>query len=196
MRVFIAGASGVIGVEIIKLLVADGHEVAGMTRTPAKADRIGELGAQPVVCDVYDREALVAAVVDFRPDVVMHQLTDLPSDREALASAMAANDRMRSEGTANLIAAAQAAGARIVAQSIAFEVPEPTATVVADHEAALLAAGGVVLRYGHFYGEGTYTEEGTPPPPAIHVADAARETVALIGADPGIFTIVEEDVAA
>lgn len=78
MRVFLAGASGVIGVRLVPLMVADGHEVAGMTRSPAKADELRELGCEPVVCDVFDAAALERSVTEFAPDAVMDQLTDLP----------------------------------------------------------------------------------------------------------------------
>ena len=77
MRIFLAGASGLIGVRLVPLLVAAGHELAGMTRTPSKVSMLAELGCEPVVCDVYDADALRAAVVGFAPEMVMHQLTDL-----------------------------------------------------------------------------------------------------------------------
>jgi hypothetical protein len=93
MRVFLAGASGVIGRRLVPLLVADGHEVAGMTRTPGNAEMLCELGAEPVVVDVYDAEALRDAVVAFAPDLVMHQLTDLPDEVERIAEMGAANSR-------------------------------------------------------------------------------------------------------
>ena len=80
MRIFLAGASGVIGVRLVPLLVSAGHVIAGMTRSPGKATTLQALGARPVVCDVYDADALRAEVVGFQPDAVMHQLTDLPDD--------------------------------------------------------------------------------------------------------------------
>src|SRR6185312_737312 len=108
MRVFLAGASGVIGIRLLPLLVAQGHVVAALTRSPAKAARLRGRGGEPVVCDVFDAAGLTAAVARFRPDAVVHQLTDLPDRREELDAYAAANDRIRSEGTRNLIAAAQA----------------------------------------------------------------------------------------
>lgn len=124
MRIFIAGASGVIGVRLIPLLVGAGHVVAGMTRSPGKADRLRELNAEPVVCDVFDAEALMSAVAAFHPEVVFHQLTDLPDDVREISQFRERNDRMRSEGTRNLIAAAAAAQARrVIAQSISWEHP-------------------------------------------------------------------------
>ena len=110
-RVFLAGGSGVIGVRLIPLLVGAGHVVAGMTRSAGKADALRSLGAEPVVCDVFDAASLREAMLAFRPDIVLHQLTDLPDDRARIPELGAANNRMRREGTANLLAAAGAAGA-------------------------------------------------------------------------------------
>ncbi len=80
MRIFFAGSSGVIGTRLVPLLVGAGHFVAGMTRSPAKVEALEALGAEPIVCDVYDSEALAAAVAAFKPDAVLDQLTDLPDD--------------------------------------------------------------------------------------------------------------------
>ena len=91
MRIFLAGASGVLGVRLVPLLVANGHVVAGMTRSPEKVERLRALGAEPVVCDVYDVAALREAVTAFRPELVMHQLTDLPDEAD-LANAGDANE--------------------------------------------------------------------------------------------------------
>jgi nucleoside-diphosphate-sugar epimerase len=124
-RIFIAGASGLIGVRLIAPLVSAGHVVAGMTRSPGKADRLAELGAEPVVCDVFDAGALTRAVSAFHPEVVFHQLTDLPDDAGEMAGFRDRNDRMRSEGTRNLLTAAAAAQARrVIAQSISLEHPD------------------------------------------------------------------------
>ena len=109
MRIFIAGASGVIGVRLVALLVEAGHVVAAMTRSPGKTGPLRELGAQPVVCDVFDADALMRAVSRFGPDVVFHQLTDLPDQAGDRARLSDINDRMRTEGTRNLLAAAAAA---------------------------------------------------------------------------------------
>ena len=120
MRVFVAGGSGVLGTRLVSLLVADGHEVAAMTRSPEKVDGLLRLGATPVVCDIFEAEVLREAVVSFRPDAVMHQATDLPDDEADLATRRAGNARIRREGTTNLVAAARAAGAsRFLAQSVA-----------------------------------------------------------------------------
>ncbi|PXX58797.1 putative NAD(P)-binding protein [Nocardia tenerifensis] len=192
MRIFLAGATGVIGTRLLPLLVAAGHEVAGMTRSAAKADQVRAAGAVPVVCDVYDADALTAAVVDYGPDLVMHQLTDLPDDAARLAESADANSRIRTEGTRNLIAAAQAAGAkRFLAQSIAWEPAGGRGRVIQDHEAAVLDIGGVVMKYGQFYGPGTYYEGELPPHPRVHVDDAAARTIPLLEASSGVVIIAD-----
>jgi nucleoside-diphosphate-sugar epimerase len=186
VRVFLAGATGVIGRVLLPKLTAAGHEVTAMTRSADRADAIRQAGAEPVVCDALDAEALDSAVAGARPEAVIHQLTNLPTRMEPrkFATQLAATNRLRREGTRNLVAAAQAAGAeRLVAQSIAFAyVPE--GDWVKDEEAPLGvnspppmddAIGavaelerlvldrthhpegwvGIVLRYGYFYGPGT-----------------------------------------
>jgi uncharacterized protein YbjT (DUF2867 family) len=191
MRVFLAGASGVIGVRLVPLLVAAGHTVAGMTRSPEKADALRALGAEPVVCDVFDAVDLEAAVSAFAPDAVMHQLTDLPDAVGRIPEFAARNNRIRTEGTRNLIAAARAAGAkRLLGQSIAW-TPPAGGEAVAEHERLVLDAAGVVIRYGTFYGPGTYSEDRIPPPPRIEIAAAARATVPLLEAPSGIVEVVE-----
>ena len=193
MRVFLAGASGVIGVRLIPLLVRDGHEVAGMTRSPGKAAALRELGAEPVVCDVFDAGALARAVTAFGPELVMHQLTDLPDQAGQIPEFAARNNRIRTEGTRNLLAAAAQAGAtRFLAQSIAW-TPPSGGEAVAEHERLVLAAGGVVIRYGTFYGPGTYSgADRVPPPPRIQVDEAARRTVALLTAPSGVVVVTED----
>jgi len=192
VRVFLAGASGVIGIRLTALLTEAGHDVAGMTRSPEKAASISALGATPVVCDVFDARALTAAVVEFRPDVVLHELTDLPDDVARISEFGASNARIRREGTRNLLAAANAAGAsRFLAQSIAWEIPGDAGLATADLESAVLAAGGVVLRYGQFYGPGTYHEADLPDEPRIEIDEAAIRTVAVLEAPSGIVVIKE-----
>jgi nucleoside-diphosphate-sugar epimerase len=124
MRVFLAGASGVIGVRLVPLLDAAGHTVAGMTRSPEKADSLRALGAEPVVCDVFDAVGLKAAVSAFAPDAVMHQLTDLPDAVERIPEFAERNNRIRTEGTRNLIAAARATVPLLEAPSGIVEVVE------------------------------------------------------------------------
>ncbi|MFI6772490.1 NAD(P)H-binding protein [Nocardia sp. NPDC050412] len=192
MRIYLAGATGVIGTRLLPLLLEAGHEVAGMTRSAAKADQVRAAGAEPVVCDVYDLDALIAAVVAFGPDLLMHQLTDLPDDAALLPELAGANARIRSEGTRNLIAAAQAAGSkRFVAQSIAWEPPAGRGAVIQEHEAAVLDIGGVVVKYGQFYGPGTYYESELPDHPRVHVDDAAARTVSLVDAPSGVVVIAD-----
>jgi nucleoside-diphosphate-sugar epimerase len=144
VRIFIAGASGVIGTRLVPLLIADGHAVGGMTRSPRKAGLLAGLGAQPVVCDVFDADALTQALAAFGPEVVFHQLTDLPDNAGDLAASGDRNDRIRTEGTHNLLAAAAAAAAkRVIAQSISWELPSSSRrAVTAVHERAVLQAGG------------------------------------------------------
>jgi uncharacterized protein YbjT (DUF2867 family) len=192
MRIFLAGASGVIGVRLLPLLVAAGHEVAGMTRSPGKLDGLMDLGAEPVLCDVYDADALRAAVVRFRPEVVMHQLTDLPDTAAKISKFGERNDRIRREGTRNLLAAAESAGAeRILAQSIAWEQPGNRGVTTREFENSVLNVPGVVIRYGQFYGPGTYFETETPRSPRIQIDEAARRTMPILDAPPGIVEVVE-----
>jgi nucleoside-diphosphate-sugar epimerase len=193
VRIFLAGASGVIGVRLVPLLRDAGHTVLGMTRSPEKAGRLRELGAEPVVCDVFDGVALRDAVSAARPGLIMHQLTDLPDDPRRIPEFADRNNRIRTEGTRNLIAAAQAAGApRLIAQSIAWK-PPAGGEAVEEHERLVLEAGGVVLRYGTFYGPGTYGgDERLPPQPRIHVDEAARRTAALLDAPRGVIVVAEE----
>jgi nucleoside-diphosphate-sugar epimerase len=194
MRIFVAGASGLIGVRLVPLLVEAGHEVAGMTRSPDKAGRLRDLGAEPVIGDVFDAEALAEAVAAYGPDCVFHQLTDLPDHVTDMASFGARNDRIRSEGTHNLLAAAVAAGAeQFIAQSIAWEQSdEARRTVTASHERTVLEAGGVVIRYGQFWGPGTYYETTPPARPRIHLDDAARLSVLALEAPPGATLIIDD----
>lgn len=194
MRIFLAGATGVIGSRIIPLLVAQGHLVAGLTRRADAAEGLRALGAEPVVCDAYDAPALTAAVVAFAPDLILHQLTDLPDDAAELPEKRDANARVRREGTANLIAAARAAGChRIVAQSVAWELPPGAgADAVTLLEESVLGFDGVVLRYGQFYGPGTFYPQTPPAHPRIHIDDAARRTVAALDAPSGIVIVAED----
>jgi uncharacterized protein YbjT (DUF2867 family) len=177
---------------LIPLLVEQGHAVAAMTRTPEKAPALRALDGEPVVCDVYDARALTEAVVAFAPDLVLHQLTDLPDDPKRIPEVGAANNRIRREGTANLLSAARAASvSRFIAQSVAWALPHDGGAAVTDLERQVLEAQGVVLRYGQFYGPGTYHEADVPPYPAIQIDDAALRTVQLLDAPSGVLTIAE-----
>jgi nucleoside-diphosphate-sugar epimerase len=197
MRIFVAGASGLIGVRLVPLLVEAGHEVAGMTRSPEKAGLLRDLGAEPVICDVFDAEALAEAVAAYGPDSVFHQLTDLPDNVTEMASFGARNDRIRSEGTRNLLAAAVEAGAeQLIAQSIAWDQSDDARrAVTAAHEQTVLAAGGVVIRYGQLWGPGTYYETAPPARPRIHLDDAARLTVLALEVPAGVTMVIDDRAA-
>lgn len=218
MKIFLAGAAGAIGRRLTPLLLTSGHTVVGTTRSADKSAALRAFGAEPVVVDVFDAEALRLAVLTAQPDAVIHQLTDLafapgtPQYQEGLAR----NARLRIEGTRNLIAASLAAGVRrVVAQSIAWiYAPGPglrveddplkpaegaammTVSAVETLERAVLAMPeGIVLRYGFFYGPGTWSLD-TPTPPAVHIDAAAQATVlALTRGLPGIYNIAEDSPA-
>ena len=197
MRIFLAGATGLIGIRLLPLMLADGHVIAAMTRTQAKVAGLNADRVTPVLCDLFDQQALVAAVREFKPDVVVHQVTDLPDQIENLAEFLPRNDRVRSEGTRNLLAAAQAADASgFVAQSIAWRTGPGTGPVIDAHENSVVAAGGTVLRYGLFYGPGTYFVGEPPPHPRIHVDDAARRTTPFLAGSRGIFSITEDQASS
>lgn len=196
MRIFLAGGTGVIGIRLLPLMLAEGHVIAAMTRTRGKIDGLRAIGVIPVLCDLFDQASLMAAVKDFQPDVIVHQATDLPDQIEKLAEFLPGNDRVRSEGTRNLLTAARAAKASgFVAQSIAWRSGPGTGPVLDAHESGVISAGGTVLRYGLFYGPGTFFENDPPPPPRIHVDDAARRTMPFLAGPRGIFTITDEDLA-
>src|SRR5215472_18138149 len=123
MRIFLAGAAGAVGKRLVPLLINAGHGVVGTTRSTTKADGLRAAGVEPVVVDVFDAPALSAAVLDAHPDIVVHQLTDLPPglDPGQMSEGTQRNARMRSQGTQNLVSAALGAGVRrVVAQSIAW----------------------------------------------------------------------------
>lgn len=217
-RVFVAGASGAVGQPLVRLLLADGWQVYGATRSAANAEQLRSLGIEPVVVDVFDGAALQAHMLHCAPAAVIHQLTDLRgiNDPALRAGLLERNAELRITGTRNLVAAAVAAGAkRMVAQSIAFvyaDGPTPyteeqplskaaerqrTVEAVMSLEQQVLAAPleGLVLRYGHFYGPGTGVDTAPSGGP-VHVhaaADAARK--ALTTGAPGIYNIAEEDGA-
>ncbi|MCU1477170.1 MAG: NAD-dependent epimerase/dehydratase [Subtercola sp.] len=192
-RIFLAGASGVIGQHLIPLLVEAGHTVAGMTRSPSKADGLAQLGAEPVVVDVFDRDALIAAVSAFKPDIILNELTDLPDDVNKIGDHADLNARIRTEGNQNIIDAARQSGSpRILAQTVAWELPDgPDARAVKQLESSVLAEGGVVLSYGQFYGPGTYNEGSIPAEPRVQIDRAAERTVELLGAPSGVVVIVD-----
>jgi nucleoside-diphosphate-sugar epimerase len=192
-RIFFAGASGAIGSRLVPLLVDAGHIVGAMTRSAEKAGRLAALGTEPIVCDVFDRSALTSAVRSFSPDLVLHELTDLPDNLEDLPEDSVLNARIRTEGTRNLIDAMEGLGqTKIVAQSVAWTMrPGLEADAVSTLEEAVLAANGVVLRYGFLYGPGTFFEGEIPPTPRVHIDTAAARTLEALDAPPGILSIVE-----
>ena len=190
MRVFVAGASGVLGTRIVPLLVAKGHVVGAMTRTPSKAGALARLGAEPIVCDVYDARALNDAVRAFAPDLIIDELTDLAD--EATQIDAAATPRIRTEGTRNLLAAAD--GVRVITQSIAWTLPGEGGRATAEHERLVLESGGVVVRYGQLYGPGTYHASAPTSGTRIQIDAAARRTLDALDAPPGaIVTLVEDE---
>jgi nucleoside-diphosphate-sugar epimerase len=193
MRIFLAGASGVIGQRLIPRLLQAGHVVGGLTRSPSKTELLSHLGAEPILCDVFDRQALIQAVRDFKPDVVLNELTDLPDDATQISDLADRNARIRTEGTRNLIEAARRSGSpKILAQSVAWQLPDgPDARAVAELERSVLAEGGVVLRYGQFYGPGTYNEQRPPEGPRVHIDRAAERTVEALGEPTGVVVIID-----
>ncbi len=193
MRIFLAGASGVIGQRLIPSLVQAGHVVGGMTRSAGKAELVSHLGAEPILCDVFDRDALIKAVADFKPDIVLNELTDLPDDVAQISDHADRNARIRTDGTKNLIEAARQSGSpKLLAQSVAWKLPDgPDARAVEELERSVLAEGGVVLRYGQFYGPGTYNETHTPRGPRVHIDRAAELTLAALDKPSGVVVIID-----
>jgi nucleoside-diphosphate-sugar epimerase len=193
VRIFVAGATGVIGRRLVPLLGAAGHDVVGMTRSAHKVEQLRASGATAVVVDVFDAHAVRAAMVEAAPDLVLDELTDLPDDLDQVREYGDANARIRRIGTANLLDGAGAAGAdRFVVQSVAWAITGEGGAAVAEMEHMVLAAGGVVLRYGQFHGPGTYHPD-PPPAPRVHIDEAARRTVDLLDAPAGsVVTIVDE----
>jgi uncharacterized protein YbjT (DUF2867 family) len=193
MRVFLAGASGVIGRRLIPRLVQAGHVVGGMTRSSSKTQMLAQLGAEPIVCDVFDRGAVIQAVRDFEPDVILNELTDLPDEVEKIGDHAELNARIRTEGNQNVIEAARQSGSpKLLVQTVAWRLPDgPGALAVAELERSVLAEGGVVLSYGRFYGPGTYYEQQLPPEPRVQIDRAADRTVELLDAPSGVVVITD-----
>ncbi len=218
MRVFLAGATGVIGRRLLPLLLAEGHEVTGMTRSAGRVEQLRAAGAEGVVADAFDAKTLEDVVVEARPDAVIHQLTSIPPriDPRKMERDFATNDRLRTEGTANLVAAAKAAGVtRLLAQSVAFfYAPGPPGTVHDERdpllraeqatgpvkrsaeallslERTVLGAGGTVLRYGYFYGPGSaISREGSTG------REVARGRLPIVGSGAGVWSLIHVDDAA
>jgi 2-alkyl-3-oxoalkanoate reductase len=239
MRVFVAGATGAIGGPLISQLLEAGHDVTAISRSLEKVARLQGQGVEAHACDALDAERLTEVVAQARPEAVIGQLTDLPAEfsPKAMERAYEGNDRVRGQGTANLQAAAVRAGARrLLIQSIAFwydpdrpgladedeplwhSAPEPLSGAMRTLEQADRAAAsaqdmeGLALRYGIFYGPGTwYATDGTFAGDVrrgrfpiigsgagvssfLHVDDAAAATVtALTQGSPGIYNIVDDE---
>jgi nucleoside-diphosphate-sugar epimerase len=217
-RIFLAGASGAIGRRLTPLLVANDWSVFGSTRSQSKVSQLKDLGVEPVVVDVFDAAALQHHLDEIRPEIVIHQLTDLPYalDASQMTAALVRNARLRDEGTRNLVAAAVHAGAkRLIAQSIAFVYADgskpytetdpllplthpiygETVQGVLSLERQVLEAplDGIVLRYGLFYGPGT----GFAAPIAassVHVDAAAKAAeLAVTQGQRGVYNVTETD---
>jgi nucleoside-diphosphate-sugar epimerase len=218
VKVFVAGASGVIGRRLVPKLVERGHEVTAMTRSAEKAEQLRSMGATPAIRDVFDAEGLRAEIASAAPEVLVHELTDLPADVDPRKAAkqLAGNDRVREEGTRNLVEAALAAGVRrVVAQSIAFvyemngdglkteddrlfdEAPFPwdrsVRAVHALENAVTKTEGleGIVLRYGFFYGPGSSYAPG-----AYYAREVGRRRFPIVGRGSGVFSFIHVDDAA
>jgi nucleoside-diphosphate-sugar epimerase len=183
MNVFVAGGSGTIGLPLVRALVAAGHQVALLTRSPQKRDELRGLGAAVVVADALDRRALMDAVQRVRPTHVIHQLTALPKDGPRRASDLIATNRLRTEGTRNLLEAAiQVDAKRVIVGSFALLSGGPengsgehdeSAAAVRSMETQVLDANrsgaieAVVLRYGLFY--------GSEVPSTVHMIELIRK---------------------
>jgi nucleoside-diphosphate-sugar epimerase len=215
MRIFVTGATGVLGRHLVPGLVAAGHEVTATTRTPGKVAQLRAAGAEPVILDGLDREAVIAAVRAAAPEVIVHEMTALAGLRNLrkVDQVFAATSALRTTGTDNLLAAAAGAGTRrVIAQGYAGAAPDkpsdgglkteadpldwqpipgavqmPTAVTYVDKTVPLEAAEGVVLRYGTLYGPGA--------------SDAVLEMVRkrrlpVIGGGTGVWSFVEVTDAA
>jgi nucleoside-diphosphate-sugar epimerase len=219
MRIFVAGATGAIGSRLVSRLVANGHEVVGTTTSAERIERIRRMGADGVVMDGLDAASVRRAVAGARPDVVVHQMTALAgfTDFRRFDEGFAVTNRLRTEGTDLLLAAARAAGAEcFVAQSFAGhpfariggwikteEDPldadppdELRSTVEAiryleDRVLETIGVEGIVLRYGGFYGAGTSMAPGSPFVDAIR-----RRKFPIVGAGTGVWSFIHVEDAA
>ena len=218
-KIFLAGATGAVGRRMLPMLREAGYEVFGTTRVAARAEELRAAGVTPIVVDVFDAASLRAAVARARPDVVVHQLTDLPHalKAELMAEGLLRNARLRIEGTRNLVEAAMGAGVRrMVAQSIAFvyapgrEPHEESDALMKPEEdpwrttlqgvvtlerlvTSTPGLDGLVLRYGMFYGPGSGFDSAAGKP-AVHVDAAAwAATLAIDRGAPGVYNVAEDD---
>lgn len=214
-RILLAGATGAVGRRLVPILVEAGHLVWGTTRSAAKAAELEAAGANAVVVNVFDAEALSTAAREIRPEVAIHQLTDLPKDLDPalMGEAIARNARIRDEGTRNLIEAAKWAGAtRLIAQSIAWayapgllphgeQDPLDSAAegaraisvngvIALERQVLETPMDAVILRYGQFYGPGTGFNAAKPGA-SVHIDAAAYAALLAVDRGAGIYNIAE-----
>ena len=206
-KVFLAGASGAIGFPLAKLLVKNGYAVTGTTRKMEKAETLRKVGIKPVIIDVYDAEKLRKILQSESPDIVIHQLTDLPFGLppERMKEGITRNNRMRLRGTQNLLdAMAGLSVTRFLVQSIAFmyqdgKLPHPETDRLSSKELerfeTIASNGGfdaTILRYGRFYGEGTGVDI-VDEDCRVHISAAARATIlALQKMKYGVYNVCED----
>jgi nucleoside-diphosphate-sugar epimerase len=221
MKVFVAGATGALGRQLVPMLVANGHEVTGMTRTPSKQDMVRRLGARPAVADALDPEAVAQVVAEAEPEVVIHELTAINTGSlgRSIDKMFALTNRLRTEGTDHLLAAARAVGARrFIAQSFAgwpFERNGPlvktedeplqtsppksvshTLEAIRHVEETVTKAEGIeglVLRYGGFYGPGTSLGLN---PDGDQIEMLRKRRLPVVGNGAGIWSLVHIEDAA
>jgi 2-alkyl-3-oxoalkanoate reductase len=219
MKIFVAGATGAIGKRLLPLLVERGHDVVGLTRSERRAERVRRLGASPAIADALDADAVGRAVREAEPEVVVHQLTALTDagDLRHIDRDFAVTNRLRTEGTDNLLSAARALGAgRFVAQSFAGwpfareggpvkteddpldptppRVMRTTLDAIQYLERTVVGAEGlegIVLRYGGFYGPGTSLTEG-----GAHLEMVRRRRFPIVGDGAGVWSFTHIDDAA
>jgi nucleoside-diphosphate-sugar epimerase len=221
MKVFVAGATGTLGRRFVPQLVANGHEVVGMTSSAAKQDLVRSLGARPVVADALDPDAVAQAVAQAEPQVIVNQLTALSGslDMRKFEESFALTNRLRTEGTDHLLAAGRAVEIeRFVAQSYAGWPfartggpvkteedpldPTPVDAMRAAHDAiryleeavtGVTWAEGIVLRYGGFYGPGTSLSLN---PEGEHVELIRKRRFPIVGSGTGIWSFIHIEDAA
>jgi nucleoside-diphosphate-sugar epimerase len=236
MKVFVAGATGAIGLPLTRALCAQGHDVTGMTRSARGVELLRALGATASMTDALDARAVSAAIAAAAPHVVIDQLSSLPADPGKLLKGIPGDTRLHSDGGSNLLAASRELGVRrYVLQSKGFYLDAPagqlagesaklrydapgivgdaTRTMGAYEDEVLSSSSldGVVLRYGFFYGPGTWywpgggsaerarrgealiVGKGNAVWSFVHIDDAVAATVAALTAEPGVYNIVDDD---
>jgi nucleoside-diphosphate-sugar epimerase len=217
VKIFVAGGTGAIGRPLIAEMLARGHAPVVLTRSPEKAQALMEQGIEPAIADVFDPDAVKAVVSRAQPEVVIEQLTALPRTytRESMSAAAALNNRIRLEGGANVLAAAQAAAVRrYLRQSVAFEaIPGPGLadedTPLAFDASPAIAAGareitelerrllespnieGIAMRYGFFYGPGTWFN-----PDGDVAQQVRRQQFPIVGNGGGVWSWLHIEDAA